>query len=67
MLGSASPRDRLLAADLQGKYGIGTKTEIETVSPEVVGRLERQFEIINARDTWTREELNECLTVVWET
>lgn len=39
---SASPRDRISAIDLAGKYGLGTKDEITVVSADVMSRLEAQ-------------------------
>lgn len=39
---SASPRDRLSAIDLAAKYGLGTREEINLISPDVIARLDHQ-------------------------
>lgn len=57
--------NRLQFADFLAKYGLGTNSTLQIVSPDVIARLERQVSLIASRDEWTSEELLAELREVW--
>lgn len=57
--------NRLQFADFLAKYGLGTNSTLQIVSPDVIARLERQVSLIASRDEWSSEELLAELRDVW--
>ncbi|MHB1097809.1 MAG: PI-PLC domain-containing protein [Gemmatimonadaceae bacterium] len=59
------PADRLRAIDTLAKYGLGTRDELEVVSPDVQARLSAQAKLIASRKTWDAKALLSALDGVW--
>lgn len=57
--------NRLAFSDFLAKYGLGTNTTLQIVSPDVIARLERQVSLIASRDQWDSAELLSELRDVW--
>ena len=47
------------------KFGIGTKNELELVSPEVSSCIERMVKLIASRETWEANDLLDRLQTIW--
>jgi len=57
--------NRLQFADFLAKYGLGTNSTLQIVSPDVIARLEHQVSLIASRDEWSSQELLEALRDIW--
>lgn len=59
---SARPGDRIKAVDALAKYGLGEKTELSIVSPEVTERLQETVNLVHQR----APELLTELEAIWK-
>jgi hypothetical protein len=55
----------LQGADFLAKYGIGATGTVTIVSPDVIGRLERQATLIASRSEWLTVDLLAELRDIW--
>lgn len=63
--GEGGATDRIRALDTLAKYGLGTRDELEVVSPDVQTRLEAQAKLIASRKSWAAKDLLNALDGVW--
>lgn len=58
-------RDRSQVVEILARFGIGTKDEINLISPEVRMRVQQTLAVIASRAKWDSEELLAALDEVW--
>lgn len=62
----ANELDALGYASFLAKYGLGEKTELTVVSPEIKAKVQVQVDIIASRPVWDSGELLDRLSEVWK-
>lgn len=57
--------ERTRVVEVLARFGIGTKDELNLISPEVRTRVQETVALIASRADWKSTELLEALDVIW--
>lgn len=57
--------DGLKSVEILARFGVGTKDELTTISPEVRMRVQQTVALIASRSDWKSDELLTALDPIW--